>query len=90
MVRFYLKQHNVIIESHTCRSIGATVVEMLTGETPYTNENFDNRLAIVYQVGSCSIDPLTSMKKGGKVDVGAECFLINCFKRYYLTQNNIQ
>jgi hypothetical protein len=54
---------------------------MLTGEIPYKNENFDNRLAVVYQVGNCNIDPLTSMKKGGRVDVWVDYFLRRCFKR---------
>ena len=68
---------------YLCRSVGATVVEMLTGEIPYKNENFDNRLAVVYQVGNCKIDPLSSMTKGGRVNVGVKYFLMHCFKRYY-------
>ena len=55
---------------------------MLTGEMPYKNENFDNRWAIVYQVGNHIIDPLMSMKKGSRVNLGVEYFLHKCFKRY--------
>ena len=65
-----------------CRSVAATIVEMLTGEMPYKTENFDNRLAIVYQVGNNKINPLTSMKKSGYgLDWDVECILRFCFKR---------
>ena len=64
------------------RSVGATVVEMLTGKTPYGNENFYNQVAIIYQVGSNKINPLTSMKKSGCfLGVKVESFLSSCFKR---------
>lgn len=55
---------------------------MLTGEIPYKNENFDNQGAIIYLVGNCSIDPLKSMEKCSRVNLGVEFFLNKCFKRY--------
>lgn len=63
-------------------SVAATIVEMLTGEMPYKTENFEKRQAIVYQVGSNKINPLTSMKKSGYgLDWDVECILTLCFER---------
>ena len=68
-----------------CRSVGATLVEMLTGEPPYKNENFDSHLAIIFKVGSYKTNPLMSLKKSGQIlTTSVETFLDGCFKRCVL------
>lgn len=57
------------------------MVEMLTGGTPYKDENFDNGMAIIFQVGTGQINPLTSMKFRGctALHKRVEHFLEKCF-----------
>lgn len=65
-----------------CRSVAATVVEMLTGEEPYRRENFGNSMAIIFQVGGNKLNPLVSMKRAGHGNVlteDTESFLRECF-----------
>lgn len=67
-----------------CRSVAATVVEMLTGAIPYNTEKFDNSMAIIFQVGGNKLNPLKSMKRGGHgklLTEDTEAFLSKCFKR---------
>ena len=69
---------------HRRRSVAATVVEMLTGAEPYKSENFDNSMAIVFQVGSNKLNPLKSMKRsdhGIVLTVKVETFLSKSFER---------
>ena len=77
------------------RSVGATVVEMFTGKEPYTNEKFENSMAIIYQVGSNQLNPLTSMRRPRKIADSVfvlsqhhflQSILKKCFQRY---NNNI-
>ena len=64
------------------RSVGATVVEMLTGGMPYKEENFTNSMAIIFQVGGNKLNPLTSMKRGQLLPTDdVELFLSKCFER---------
>ena len=58
---------------------------MLTGVVPYKCENFDNSMAIIFQVGGNKLNPLKSMKRGGYEKLltdDVETFLSKCFKRY--------
>lgn len=74
------------------RSVAATVVEMATGKPPYVGENFisHNIMAIIFQVGSYKINPLTSMKKSGwDVADNLERFLSSCFERYYYNNGTV-
>ena len=67
-----------------CRSVAATVVEMLTGAMPYKTEKFDNSMAIIFQVGGNKLNPLKSLKRGGHgklLTEDTEAFLSKCFKR---------
>ena len=73
-----------MIVNMLCRSIAATVVEMLTGAMPYKTEKFDNSMAIIFQVGGNKLNPLKSMKRGGHgklLTEDTEAFLSKCFKR---------
>lgn len=70
-----------------CRSVAATVVEMMTAERPYKSEpNIKDNSAIVYLVGINKLNPLqsVSVKKlivNGKITENAVDFLKECFKR---------
>ena len=70
-----------------CRSVAATVVEMMTAERPYKSEpNIKDNSAIVYLVGTNKLNPLqsVSVKKlivNGKITENAVDFLKECFKR---------
>lgn len=67
-----------------CRSVAATVVEMLTGAMPYKTEKFDNSMAIIFQVGGNKLNPLKSLKRDGHgrlLTDDVETFLSKCFNR---------
>ena len=83
-IAWYYSTLQLSTYNETYRSVGATIVEMLTGEMPYKNEKFDNQVAIIFQVGSNKIDPLISMKKSSWLwSPTVERILNRCFKRYY-------
>lgn len=70
--------------SHTIlyRSVGATVVEMLTGKAPYKEEKYTST-NIMYLVGDGKINPLTSeaMKKHlASTERYVKDFLSKCFE----------
>ena len=67
------------------------MVEMLTGGTPYKDENFDNGMAIIFKVGTDQINPLTSMKGHGctALHKGVEHFLRKCFCWLVRTYNTL-
>ena len=67
-----------------CRSVAATVVEMMTAERPYNN--IKENSAIIYLVGKNRLNPLQSVSvkgliENGKITENAVDFLKECFKR---------
>ena len=78
--------HNIIYND--CRSIAATVVEMMTAERPYKSDpNIKDNSAILYLVGTNKLNPLQSVSvrkliDSEKITEDAVSFLRECFKRW--------
>ena len=74
-----------IANTHVCRSVAATVVEMYTGKSPYMHKDRMPVHQILMKVGNGSLNPMKtpslqeSLKKG-LVPEDLEILLNDCFK----------